>query len=74
MPPRPLGVWDLSNTLVALVAGLVVVAASVRMVYVLEILKEHHLEALRIIRRGGPDIEAGDHEEPLEEVLTAGPQ
>jgi len=71
VPPRPLGVWDLSNTLVALVAGLVVVAASVRMVYVLEILKEHHLEALRIIRRGGPDIEAGDHEEPLEEVLTA---
>src|SRR4029079_19458867 len=57
VPPRPLGVWDLSNTLVALAAGLVVVAASVRMVYVLEILKEHHLEALRIIRRGGPDIE-----------------
>ena len=50
-----------------------IVAASVRMVYVLEILKQHHLEAVRIIRRGGPDIEAGDHEEPLEEVLTAGP-
>jgi len=44
------------------------------MVYVLEILKERHFNALRIIRRGGPDIEAGDHEEALEEVLTAGPQ
>jgi UDP-GlcNAc:undecaprenyl-phosphate GlcNAc-1-phosphate transferase len=72
LPPRPLGVWDRGNTLIALAAGAVVVVASVRMVYVLEILKQHHFEALRIIRRGGPDIEAGDHEEPLEEVLTAG--
>jgi UDP-GlcNAc:undecaprenyl-phosphate GlcNAc-1-phosphate transferase len=73
VPPRPLGVWDRSNTLVALGAGLVVVSVTVWMVYVLEILKQRHLEALRIIRRGGPDIEAGDHEEPLEQVLTAGP-
>jgi UDP-GlcNAc:undecaprenyl-phosphate GlcNAc-1-phosphate transferase len=73
VPPRPLGVWDRGHTLVAVGAGLVVIAASVWMVYVLEILKERHFNALRIIRRGGPDIEAGDHEEPLEEVLTAGP-
>ena len=74
VPPRPFGVWDVSHTIVAVVAGLVVIAASVWMVYVLEILKQRHFEALRIRRRGGPDVEAGDHEEPLEEVLTAGPR
>jgi UDP-GlcNAc:undecaprenyl-phosphate GlcNAc-1-phosphate transferase len=73
LPPRPLGEWDTSNALVAAAAGLVIIGASIRMVYVLEILKERHFEALRIIRRGGRDIEAGDHEEPVEEVLTAGP-
>jgi UDP-GlcNAc:undecaprenyl-phosphate GlcNAc-1-phosphate transferase len=74
LPPRPLGEWDTSNALVAAGAGLIVIAASVWMVYVLEILKERHLNALRIIRRGGPDIEAGDHEEAVEEILTAGPR
>ena len=73
VPPRPLGEWDTGNALIAAAAGLVIIAASVWMVYVLEILKERHLEALKIIRRGGPDIEAGDHEEAVEEVLTAGP-
>jgi UDP-GlcNAc:undecaprenyl-phosphate GlcNAc-1-phosphate transferase len=73
VPPRPGGVWDVSHAVVAAVAGLAVIGASVWMVYVLEILKQRHLEALRIRRKGGPDIEAGDHEEPLEEVLTAGP-
>jgi UDP-GlcNAc:undecaprenyl-phosphate GlcNAc-1-phosphate transferase len=71
VPPRPLGEWDTSNALIAAGAGLLVIVASVWMVYVLEILKERHLNALRIIRRGGPDIEAGDHEEAVEEVLTA---
>jgi UDP-GlcNAc:undecaprenyl-phosphate GlcNAc-1-phosphate transferase len=74
VPPRPGGVWDVSHAVVAAVAGLCVIAASVWMVYVLEILKERHLGALRIIRRGGPDLEAGDHEEAVEEVLTAGPR
>jgi UDP-GlcNAc:undecaprenyl-phosphate/decaprenyl-phosphate GlcNAc-1-phosphate transferase len=73
VPPRPYGNWDTKNAIIAVAAGAVVVAASIWMVYVLEILKERHLEALRIIRRGGPDIEAGDHEEAVEEVLTAGP-
>jgi UDP-GlcNAc:undecaprenyl-phosphate GlcNAc-1-phosphate transferase len=73
VPPRPFGVWDVSHAVVAAVAGLVVVATSVWMVYVLEILKQRHIDALRIRRRGGPDLEARDHEEPLEEVLTAGP-
>src|ERR671936_957233 len=41
-PPRPKGVWDLENTLVAIVAGLFVLAASVWMVYTLEILKQRH--------------------------------
>src|SRR3712207_2557442 len=50
VPPRPLGVWDRGNTIAAVVAGLLIVAASIRMVYVLEILKQRHLEALRIIR------------------------
>jgi len=74
VPPRPYGNWDMSHSIVAAVAGIGVIAASVWMVYVLEILKERHLASLRIIRRGGPDLEAGEHEEAVEEVLTATPR
>ena len=47
-PPRPHGVWDLSNTILALAGGLIVIATSIWMVYALEILKQRHLEALRL--------------------------
>ncbi|MDP9400109.1 MAG: undecaprenyl/decaprenyl-phosphate alpha-N-acetylglucosaminyl 1-phosphate transferase [Actinomycetota bacterium] len=42
VPPRPGGVWDVSHTVVAAVAGLAVLAGSVWMVYELEILKARH--------------------------------
>ena len=47
VPPRPLGHWDLGNTLIAIAVGLVVLAASIWMVYTLEILKSRHLQLLR---------------------------
>jgi UDP-GlcNAc:undecaprenyl-phosphate GlcNAc-1-phosphate transferase len=50
VPPRPGGEWELENTLIVLGAGLVVAAASVWMVYTLEILKARHLHALGLRR------------------------
>jgi UDP-GlcNAc:undecaprenyl-phosphate GlcNAc-1-phosphate transferase len=67
-PPRPTGVWDLENSLVAIGAGLVVLAASAWMVYTLEIVKQRHLAALRL-RKPSPEE---DHEEAVERALTAG--
>ena len=46
VPPRPGGEWDGSNTLVCAIAGLFVLAASVWVIYKLEILKARHLKAL----------------------------
>jgi UDP-GlcNAc:undecaprenyl-phosphate GlcNAc-1-phosphate transferase len=67
-PPRPLGHWQLDNTLIALGVGLVVLAASVWMVYSLEILKSRHLQ---LLRRGRLAQEA-EREEAVERALTAG--
>jgi UDP-GlcNAc:undecaprenyl-phosphate GlcNAc-1-phosphate transferase len=50
VPPRPGGEWDLQNSLVVLAAGLFVIAASVWMVYTLEILKVRHLQTLGLGR------------------------
>ena len=70
VPPRPGGEWDLRNALIGAVAGLVVVAGSIWMVYTLEILKARHLRVLGFSRFAGePDA---DSEEAVEEVLTAG--
>ncbi|MFN2472235.1 MAG: glycosyltransferase family 4 protein [Gaiellaceae bacterium] len=68
VPPRPKGVWDLENALVGVAGAVVVLAASVWMVYTLEILKQRHLEALRL-RRPTPEP---DREEAVERALTAG--
>jgi UDP-GlcNAc:undecaprenyl-phosphate GlcNAc-1-phosphate transferase len=68
VPPRPFGQWDLGNTLIDLAYGLVVVAASVWMVYSLEILKSRHLQVLRGKAREPEE----DREEAVEQVLTAG--
>ncbi len=73
VPPRPFGVWDLENTIVAAAAGLVILAASLWLVYTLEILKARHLQVLGF-RRAAPDAEAREREEAVEEVLTAGPR
>jgi UDP-GlcNAc:undecaprenyl-phosphate GlcNAc-1-phosphate transferase len=67
-PPRPRGHWELDNTLIAIGVGLVVVAASVWMVYTLEILKSRHLQ---VLRRGRPEAEP-EREEAVERALTAG--
>jgi UDP-GlcNAc:undecaprenyl-phosphate/decaprenyl-phosphate GlcNAc-1-phosphate transferase len=67
-PPRPKGVWDLENSLVAIGAGLVVLAASAWMVYTLEIVKQRHLAALRL-RKPVPEEET---QEAVERALTAG--
>src|SRR5919204_592996 len=67
VPPRPRGNWDLRNALIATGVGLVVLAASVWMVYTLEILKSRHLRLLRL--GGPPDVEP---EEAVERALSAG--
>jgi UDP-GlcNAc:undecaprenyl-phosphate GlcNAc-1-phosphate transferase len=70
VPARPGGHWDLSNSLIDAALGLVVIAASVWMVYSLEILKARHFQALGFRRFGPADEE--EHEEAVERVLTAG--
>jgi UDP-GlcNAc:undecaprenyl-phosphate GlcNAc-1-phosphate transferase len=67
-PPRPLGHWQLDNTLIAVGVGLVVLAASVWMVYSLEILKSRHLQ---VLRRGKVGQEP-EREDAVERALTAG--
>jgi UDP-GlcNAc:undecaprenyl-phosphate/decaprenyl-phosphate GlcNAc-1-phosphate transferase len=67
VPPRPLGVWDLGNALVAAGAGLVVLAASLWMIYTLEILKARHLQALGL-KRPAPETEG---EDALEHALKS---
>ena len=67
-PPRPLGHWQLDNTLIAVGVGVVVLAASVWMVYSLEILKSRHLQVLR----RGKLAEEPEREEAVERALTAG--
>jgi hypothetical protein len=68
VPPRPLGKWDLGNTLIAIAVGVVVLVASLWMVYTLEILKSRHLQ---LLRRGRTDEEP-EREEAVESALTAG--
>jgi UDP-GlcNAc:undecaprenyl-phosphate/decaprenyl-phosphate GlcNAc-1-phosphate transferase len=76
VPPRPGGEVDVSNTLIAAGAGLVVLATSVWMVLTLEIIKARHLNAIGLSRfapevDGGPKGERGDEEEEaLERALT----
>ena len=67
-PPRPLGHWQLDNTLIALGVGIVVLAASVWIVYTLEILKSRHLQVLR----RGKLAQEPEREEAVERALTAG--
>jgi UDP-GlcNAc:undecaprenyl-phosphate GlcNAc-1-phosphate transferase len=71
VPPRPGGVWDVSHAAICAGAGLLVVAASVWMVYTLEILKARHLEALRLRRRGVPvTLPAEEGEAAVERALS----
>jgi hypothetical protein len=67
VPPRPGGSWDLGNSLAVGAFGIVVVAASVWMVYTLEILKARHLRVLGF-KRFGPEQE-DEREQAVEEAL-----
>jgi UDP-GlcNAc:undecaprenyl-phosphate GlcNAc-1-phosphate transferase len=71
VPPRPRGEWDLLNACIVSAGGLLVVAASVWMVYTLEILKARHLRVLGFGRFGTRE---GEREEAVEKVLEAGPE
>ena len=70
VPPRPGGHVDLRNALIAAGAGLIVAAASIWMVYTLEILKARHLRVLGF-RRFSPEREE-EREKAVEQVLDAG--
>jgi UDP-GlcNAc:undecaprenyl-phosphate GlcNAc-1-phosphate transferase len=75
LPPRPQGIWDLSNSLIVGGAGLVVVAASIWMVYTLEILKARHFRVLGFRRMRPEEIEhEEEREEAVERVLIADPR
>jgi UDP-GlcNAc:undecaprenyl-phosphate GlcNAc-1-phosphate transferase len=67
-PPRPRGQWETDNTLIAIGVGVIVLAASVWMVYTLEILKSRHLQ---LLRRGRPEAEP-EREAAVEHALAAG--
>jgi UDP-GlcNAc:undecaprenyl-phosphate GlcNAc-1-phosphate transferase len=69
VPPRPRGEWDLENTLIGVAAGLLALAASVWMIYTLEILKARHLEALGLRRPQPPETPAA---KAVERAVTAG--
>jgi UDP-GlcNAc:undecaprenyl-phosphate/decaprenyl-phosphate GlcNAc-1-phosphate transferase len=69
VPPRPRGHWDLENALLIGGVGMVVLAASVWMVYTLEILKARHL---RVLGFGRFATREAEREEAVERVLTAG--
>jgi UDP-GlcNAc:undecaprenyl-phosphate/decaprenyl-phosphate GlcNAc-1-phosphate transferase len=67
VPPRPHGHWDARNTVIQALAGLAVIAASVWMVYALEIIKARHLQRLGL-RREPPQ----QREQAVERAVAAG--
>ncbi|MEA2311697.1 MAG: UDP-GlcNAc:undecaprenyl-phosphate/decaprenyl-phosphate GlcNAc-phosphate transferase [Solirubrobacteraceae bacterium] len=62
VPPRPHGNWDLGRTLILGAVGILVIAASIWMVYSLEILKARHFKAVGLKRFGAS--EAAEQVEP----------
>jgi UDP-GlcNAc:undecaprenyl-phosphate/decaprenyl-phosphate GlcNAc-1-phosphate transferase len=72
VPPRPRGDWDLERSLLLTGVGLLVIAASVWMVYSLEILKARHLQAIGLKRFGPEEVVEEDHEEAVERAMEAG--
>ena len=72
VPPRPRGVWDLGNTLICGAAGVAILAASIWMVYALEIFKARHVDGLRIRRSGDEDDEPEAPCEAAPPEVTAG--
>jgi UDP-GlcNAc:undecaprenyl-phosphate/decaprenyl-phosphate GlcNAc-1-phosphate transferase len=73
VPPRPRGNWDLHRSLLLIGVGLLVIAASVWMVYTLEILKARHFQAVGLRRFGASDATTDEEdEEAVERALEAG--
>src|SRR5947208_5378155 len=78
VPPRPFGVWSVHNSVIAAVVGVGVLAASVWMVYTLEILKARHFRAIGLGRfvHEAPDTEElppereGEREQAVEPVVN----
>jgi UDP-GlcNAc:undecaprenyl-phosphate GlcNAc-1-phosphate transferase len=69
--PRPHGVWNLEHSIVVLAVGLAVVAASVWMVYTLEILKARHLQLFGLRRPTEQEPGGEAEEEAIARALTA---
>jgi UDP-GlcNAc:undecaprenyl-phosphate/decaprenyl-phosphate GlcNAc-1-phosphate transferase len=69
VPPRPGGHWDLGNALLAGGVGLVVVAASIWMIYSLEILKARHLRVLGLGREVDADVDV-EVDEPTRRAVS----
>jgi len=65
VPPRPRGNWDLERSLLLTGVGLLVIGASVWMVYSLEILKARHFQAVGLKRFGA--VAAAEALEPKPE-------
>jgi len=80
VPPRPYGVWSVHNSVIAAIVGVGVLAASVWMVYTLEILKARHFRAIGLGRfvREAPETDElpaereSEREEAVERALTGG--
>ena len=80
VPPRPFGVWSVHNSVIAAIVGVGVLAASVWMVYTLEILKARHFRAIGLGRfvREAPETDElpaerdSGREEAVERALTGG--
>ncbi len=71
VPPRPRGNWDLERSLLLSGVGLLVIGASVWMVYSLEILKARHFQAVGLRRFGATGAAEALEPEPEEAVERA---
>jgi UDP-GlcNAc:undecaprenyl-phosphate GlcNAc-1-phosphate transferase len=69
VPPRPRGDWDLERSMLLTGVGLLVIGASIWMVYSLEILKARHFQAVGLKRAGAPAKAAEQLEPEPEEAV-----
>jgi UDP-GlcNAc:undecaprenyl-phosphate GlcNAc-1-phosphate transferase len=78
VPPRPAGIWNTGHVLIAAGVGVLVLLASVWMVYTLEILKARHLRAmglgrfLKDVDGVGPPETEDERQDTVERAVTAG--
>jgi UDP-GlcNAc:undecaprenyl-phosphate/decaprenyl-phosphate GlcNAc-1-phosphate transferase len=80
VPPRPAGIWSVHNSVIAAIVGVGVLAASVWMVYTLEILKARHFRAIglgRFVREATDETRISPEEqvardEEIEQAISGG--